>query len=229
MSAFAVASVTVKHQQEYCQRQPVSTSNSAPSRALFPRSTAMLPSESPVPDGPPIPPDEDPVDLPPPSVTLFAVDRNRKVTMLEGGLVCDSQMRSPGWYIGEDVYDVFNSLDPSLPAGQIPPFLKPLQSALAGETVSAFQHEIRMEPKKPIFCPDSLTQLQRAVSIARSFIRLSRTSPAARPTRASISMGPWVSWSISRPASTMTTSKSRPPSRPFGPMPKMFLQQVPPS
>ena len=163
----------------------------------------MPPDESPIPDGPPVRPDKAPVDLPvpleplsageqilraivPSNVTLFAVDRNCKVTMLEGGLVCDSQVRSPGWYIGEDVYDVFNRLDPRLPAGQIPPFLEPLQSALAGETVSDFQHEIRRQPKKSIFCPDSLTQLQRAVSIARSFIRLS-------PPRALVSMAPWVS------------------------------------
>ena len=124
----------------------------------------MLPDDSPVPDGPPEPPDKDHVDLPAPlelpsageqllraiapsNVTLFAVDRNRKVTMLEGGLVCDSQMRTPGWYIGEDVYDVFNRLDPRLPDGQIPPFLEPLQSTLAGKTVPAQKHEIRRDPR----------------------------------------------------------------------------------
>ena len=237
----------VKHQQNYCQRQLVSTSNSAPSRALCLGDPAMPPDDSPVPNGPPEPLHKDPANLSaplePPSageqllraivpskVTVFAVDRNRKVTMLEGGLVCDSQMRSPGWYVGEDVYDVFNRLDPSLPEGQVPPFLNPLQSALAGETVSAQKHEIRREPEKPIFWPHSLTRLQRAVSIARNFIRLSGTSPAAGPPRAFVSMAPWVCSLISRLASMMTTSKPRPPSRSSSTVPTtMFLRRVPPS
>lgn len=79
-------------------------------------------------------------------MTMFTVDLNRRVTMLEGALIwdssCDSDPKSR-WYLGQDVYDVFNRLNPELPEGQMPPFLEPLESVLTGQATADFQeHEI---------------------------------------------------------------------------------------
>ncbi|KAK3394649.1 hsp90-like protein [Podospora didyma] len=78
-------------------------------------------------------------------MTMFTVDVNHKVTMLEGALIWDSNCDNNGsrWFIGEDVYDVFNRLNSQLPEGQMPPFLKPLEAVLSGKTTDEFQeHEI---------------------------------------------------------------------------------------
>jgi len=82
--------------------------------------------------------------------TVFAVDRNRKLTMLAGALVKDSRQAQPNWHIGKDVYDVFNRLDSGLADGQMPPFLAPLEPVLAGEAVEdAQKHEISRRSNKP--------------------------------------------------------------------------------
>ncbi|KAK3984145.1 putative signal transduction histidine-protein kinase [Cladorrhinum sp. PSN332] len=78
-------------------------------------------------------------------MTMFTVDLDRKITMLEGSLIWDSQCENEKaqWYIGEDVYDVFNRLNSQLPEGQMPTFLKPLDSVLAGTTTADYQeHEM---------------------------------------------------------------------------------------
>ncbi|KAL2133801.1 hypothetical protein VTI74DRAFT_1658 [Chaetomium olivicolor] len=78
-------------------------------------------------------------------MTMFTVDRSRKVTMLEGALIWNSQYdnNESRWYIGEDVYEVFNRLNAELPEGQMPPFLKPLESVLSGKaTEDLEEHEI---------------------------------------------------------------------------------------
>jgi hypothetical protein len=69
-------------------------------------------------------------------VTLFAVDRNRKLTLLEGALARGAHMCEPREYIGNDVYGVFNRVDPTAPRGPIPPFLRPLESLLTGKPVA---------------------------------------------------------------------------------------------
>lgn len=85
-------------------------------------------------------------------VTIFTVDLNRKVTMLEGALIWDTlgdnssmdAAESP-WYIGENVYEVFNRLNSQLPDGQRPQFLEPIESILAGlptEDLDLQEHEI---------------------------------------------------------------------------------------
>ncbi|KAK3341432.1 hypothetical protein B0T25DRAFT_573814 [Lasiosphaeria hispida] len=78
-------------------------------------------------------------------MTMFTVNLNSKVTMLEGALIWDSNCENngPRWYIGQNVYDVFNRLNSQLPEGQMPPFLEPLESVLTGKATADFQeHEI---------------------------------------------------------------------------------------
>ncbi|KAK1829854.1 putative signal transduction histidine-protein kinase [Podospora conica] len=77
-------------------------------------------------------------------MTMFTVDLESRVTMLEGALIWDSTCDSSSrWYIGQNVYDVFNRLNNSLPEGQMPPFLQPLESVLTGQATEEFQeHEI---------------------------------------------------------------------------------------
>jgi len=76
-------------------------------------------------------------------ITMFTVDLDSRVTMLEGALIWDSTCDgSSRWYIGQNVYDVFNRLN-SLSEGEMPPFLQPLQSVLTGQATGEFQeHEI---------------------------------------------------------------------------------------
>lgn len=70
-------------------------------------------------------------------MTMFAVDPNRKVTLLEGSLIWDAlspECGSSSWFIGKDVYEVFNNINQQLPNGQTPAFLQPLESILGGKS-----------------------------------------------------------------------------------------------
>lgn len=82
------------------------------------------------------------------NMTMFTVDLNRKITMIEGALIWDYQCdnTTSRWFIGENVYDVFNRLNSQLPEGQMPAFLSPLESILDGSTTREdFQeHEMGM-------------------------------------------------------------------------------------
>lgn len=68
-------------------------------------------------------------------VTIFTVDSQRKLTMLEGAIVWD-QDEAPeldsSWYIGNDMYEVFNRLSPKLKSGERPKFLTPIEGILNG-------------------------------------------------------------------------------------------------
>jgi len=82
-------------------------------------------------------------------MTVFTVDTNRQVTMLEGALIWDSVASDSDsnsrWYVGKNVYDVFNRLSSQLRKkdGQTPPFLQPLELILTGKATSEYQeHEI---------------------------------------------------------------------------------------
>lgn len=89
-------------------------------------------------------------------MTMFTVDLDRKITMLEGSLIWNSQCENNEgqWYIGEDVYDVFNRLNSQLPEGQIPTFLKPIDSILAGSTTADYQeHEMEGRWYRTRFSP----------------------------------------------------------------------------
>ena len=65
------------------------------------------------------------------NITIFTVDVERKITMLEGALIWDAD--TPGqddskWYIGANVDEVFNCLNPELPEGERPDFLSAVDS-----------------------------------------------------------------------------------------------------
>ncbi|KAH6697655.1 two-component system protein A [Verticillium dahliae] len=70
-------------------------------------------------------------------VTIFTVDRDHKLTMLEGALIWDLNDGDPSrdsrWYIGEDMYDVFNRLNTQLAPGEEPKFLRPIEGILDGK------------------------------------------------------------------------------------------------
>lgn len=70
-------------------------------------------------------------------VTIFTVDPNRRVTMLEGALIWNSFNEEPHdrWYIGEDMYTVFNRLTEDMPEGERPDWLQPIEDVLAGKRI----------------------------------------------------------------------------------------------
>ena len=81
-------------------------------------------------------------------VTLFSVDRNRNITLLEGAFIweLESEIGSGDEsgsgrptkgedYIGKNVYDVFWKSNTSHKRGDIPPSLKPIEDILTGKTM----------------------------------------------------------------------------------------------
>lgn len=71
-------------------------------------------------------------------VTLFTVDRNRRVTMFEGALIWDNSdeenHNGSRWYIGESMYTVFNRLLEQSVDSERPEFLQPIEHILDGKT-----------------------------------------------------------------------------------------------
>lgn len=70
-------------------------------------------------------------------VTLFTVDLERKITMLEGSLIEKADISlnsSPGWYLGGIVDEVFNRLHPELPLGERPDFLSAIDAVINQES-----------------------------------------------------------------------------------------------
>ncbi|KAI1876146.1 hypothetical protein JX265_000604 [Neoarthrinium moseri] len=78
--------------------------------------------------------------------TIFSVDRNRKVTMLEGAIIWDRRKEARGredessdddlyalHYVGRDVDEVFNDLNSRMPHGEIPAFLAPIHEMFHGK------------------------------------------------------------------------------------------------
>ncbi|KAL2210625.1 hypothetical protein CC79DRAFT_524736 [Sarocladium strictum] len=68
-------------------------------------------------------------------VTLFTVDTKRHVTLLEGSLIWDKAeelSKSNRWFIGQNMYAVFNRLTDQLPEGERPEFLQPIEDILDG-------------------------------------------------------------------------------------------------
>lgn len=72
-------------------------------------------------------------------VTIFTVDINRKITMLEGALIENeglhqgAQDGKTAWCVGGNVDEVFNQLHPELPQGQRPDFLSAIDAIIARE------------------------------------------------------------------------------------------------
>lgn len=70
-------------------------------------------------------------------VTIFTVDTNLNLTMLEGALMWESNgddnaANQPSWFLGQNMYEVFNRLNPQLKTGERPKFLRPVEDIFAG-------------------------------------------------------------------------------------------------
>ncbi|KAK8136856.1 hypothetical protein PG984_004796 [Apiospora sp. TS-2023a] len=87
--------------------------------------------------------------------TIFSVDREGKVTMIEGALIWngikdgtidngEDESRDGSRYIGKGVDDVFNDLSTRAGKSDIPSFLKPVKELLAGKKMREMvqEHEI---------------------------------------------------------------------------------------
>lgn len=78
-------------------------------------------------------------------VTIFTVDPSRRVTMLEGALIWNNTVEESHdrWYIGEDMYTVFNRLTEQMPEGERPDWLQPIEDLLDGKREEdAKEHEL---------------------------------------------------------------------------------------
>ncbi|KAF3764383.1 hypothetical protein M406DRAFT_91575 [Cryphonectria parasitica EP155] len=95
-------------------------------------------------------------------VTIFAVDLDRKITMLEGALIehASANLGSPpGWCIGGNVDEVFNRLHPELPVGQRPDFLSAVDAIFeqrAGDVL--VEHSIDDRHFRTRFLPLAIKQ-----------------------------------------------------------------------
>ncbi|KAK8058777.1 ethylene receptor [Apiospora phragmitis] len=86
--------------------------------------------------------------------TIFSVDREGKITMIEGALIWngikdgtidnEDDSRDGSRYIGKGVDDVFSDLSTRAGKGDIPGFLKPVKELLAGKRMKEMvqEHEI---------------------------------------------------------------------------------------
>lgn len=77
-------------------------------------------------------------------VTIFSVDRERKINLLEGAFAWEAGRHSGGQKQGEDfiglnVYDVFYGKDKSVSKDTIPKFLQPIEEILDGKTMDEIQ------------------------------------------------------------------------------------------
>jgi hypothetical protein len=74
-------------------------------------------------------------------MTMFTVDSERKITMLEGAMIWDtfSDSHASRRYVGENVYDVFSRLSPRPPKA----LLEAVESILSGKIPEDLEeHEI---------------------------------------------------------------------------------------
>ncbi|KAI3391640.1 hypothetical protein diail_7008 [Diaporthe ilicicola] len=68
------------------------------------------------------------------NITIFTVDLDRKITMLEGALIWNADTSGQDdskWYIGGNVDEVFNCLNSQLSEGERPDFLSAIDSILS--------------------------------------------------------------------------------------------------
>lgn len=82
-------------------------------------------------------------------VTIFTVDLDRRITMLEGALIegarggTSTDEHGPPWYIGEDVYKVFGRLSNKEPRDERAEFLQPIEAIIISQTTEDLrEHEI---------------------------------------------------------------------------------------
>ena len=94
-------------------------------------------------------------------VTVLTVDRERRVTMLEGALIWDAKPENrattesgSSWYLGEHVNDVFNRLNPDLKEGERPRFLGGIDDVITGRlTEDIKEHSISKWPSAAFPAP----------------------------------------------------------------------------
>ncbi|KAJ2974880.1 hypothetical protein NQ176_g5825 [Zarea fungicola] len=70
-------------------------------------------------------------------VTIFTVDPDRRVTMLEGALIWNNTYEDTEkgrWFIGEDMYTVFNRLTEQMAEGERPNWLNSIEEILEGKS-----------------------------------------------------------------------------------------------
>lgn len=71
-------------------------------------------------------------------VTIFTVDPDRRVTMLEGALIWNSASEDnhekSRWYVGENMYTVFNRIAERASDGDRPTWLRPIEDILEGRS-----------------------------------------------------------------------------------------------
>lgn len=99
-------------------------------------------------------------------VTIFTVDINRKITMLEGALIENEGLHQGAqdgkttWCVGGNVDEVFNQLHPELPAGQRPDFLSAIDAIIARKAndlvvehnISESSPDLITTPSHSMFC-----------------------------------------------------------------------------
>lgn len=83
--------------------------------------------------------------------TIFSVDHDLNVTMLEGALAWNtlgedkegggSEITDPQSFVGKSIGEVFTTLNPRLRSGEFPAFLEPAKLILSGERTSETVHE----------------------------------------------------------------------------------------
>lgn len=83
-------------------------------------------------------------------VTLFSVDRNRNLTLLEGAFIWNLESDDESGsgilsksenYIGKNIYEVYGATNPDHKGGQVPPSLQAVEDILTGKTMEeVYEH-----------------------------------------------------------------------------------------
>lgn len=86
-------------------------------------------------------------------MTLFSVDKNRNLTLLEGAFIWDldgdasldengdSKIAQGDHYIGKNINDILGSKSKRSKTDGIPPFLKPIEDILSGKTTKCIEED----------------------------------------------------------------------------------------
>ncbi|KAK6948868.1 hypothetical protein Daesc_008939 [Daldinia eschscholtzii] len=89
--------------------------------------------------------------------TIFSVDRDLKLTMLEGAVTFisgkvetashDPDRPDPPTYVGKSIEEVFRDLNPRLVPSEVSAFLEPVKRILAGQQTTETVHEHRLDDR----------------------------------------------------------------------------------
>lgn len=104
-------------------------------------------------------------------VTIFTVDPERQVTMLEGALIWNSATEDnherSRWFVGENMYTVFNRLTEQAPDGERAQWLQPIEDILGGRTnEDVKEHGIgKLLPQKDMILMGSIHGIERPAKL----------------------------------------------------------------